>query len=203
MHPYQVSALGLLFDIVGAFFLSAEAIKIKNLRIMRDKVLARLRHAAVSPPFALGDDEELTPERQRQYQEAFQFGPPWGAKHPHLFTLLHYFAGVLICLAANWLLRDRLVEWFYNAATWMLASMPTVVAWLVLGFLGLWGIVGGLWMLGEIVHLLIIRVIRFSIEIIEFIDRRTADGGVGIVGFSLLVVGFLLQFFGTIAAGRI
>ncbi len=59
MHPYQISALGLVFDIVGAFFLAAEAIKIDNLRIIRDKVRARLRHATISPPFVLQHDEEL------------------------------------------------------------------------------------------------------------------------------------------------
>jgi hypothetical protein len=54
MHPYQVSAIGLVTDIIGAFFLAAEAIKIENLRILRDKMLRRISHAAISPPFLAG-----------------------------------------------------------------------------------------------------------------------------------------------------
>ena len=85
MHPYQVSAIGLVTDIIGAFFLAAEAIKIENLRILCDKMLRRISHAAITPPFQLADDEELTPAREQHFRGAFEFGPPWGAKHPQLW----------------------------------------------------------------------------------------------------------------------
>ena len=201
MHPYQVSAIGLVADIIGAFFLAAEAIKIENLRILRDKILRRLSHAVISPPLQLGDDEELTPAREQQFREAFEFGLPWGAKHPHLFTLLHYVAGVLLFLGANWLSSGRVIGWLLSAAVWMLASMPALVAYAIIVLIGLYLIVGGMWMLGELVHMGLIRTIRYSMAIIEFIDHRTSDGGVGILGFSFLMVGFFLQLFGTIAGG--
>lgn len=200
MHPYQLSVLGLLFDIVGAFFLAAEAIKIENLCAMRDKVLRRLRHATISPPFALGDKEELTPERERYFREAFEFGPPWGAKHPRLFTLLHYIAGILVFQAGNLLFDNRFIGWLLAAAKWILASTPPVIAYAVILLLAAWLILGGVWLLGEIVHVLITQTIHLPIKVIEFIDRRTADGGVGILGFLLLFVGFVLQLLGTVAA---
>jgi hypothetical protein len=200
VHSYHISALGLVVDIIGAFFLAAEAIKIENLRNMRDRVLARLRHATISPPFQLQAGEELTPERERQFRVAFEFGPPWGAKHPHLFTLLHYLAGILVCLIANWFSGGRLLGWLVAAAAWIIAFFPWPIAYGVLALLGLWLIVGGLGILGEIVHILITSTISFSMEVIEFIDRHTADGGVGILGFSFLLIGFLLQLAGTIAS---
>jgi hypothetical protein len=202
MHPYQVSALGLVVDIIGAFFLAAEAIKIENLRTLRDKILRRLSHAAISPVYPLGKDEELTPARERQFREAFEFGPPWGAKHPRMFTFLHNLAGFLVFLMANWVFGGRLGVWLWDGAAWMLASTPALVAYPVIFLIAAFLIWEGTWMLGEMVHVLLIHTIRYSIGIIEFIERRTSDGVVGIVGFCLLLVGFFLQLFGTIAGGQ-
>jgi hypothetical protein len=201
MYPYHVSALGLLFDIAGAFFLAAEAIKLENLRALRDRVLRRLRHATISPPFAPSRGKPLTPEMQQYLREAREFGPPWALKHHYLFTLLHYLAGIVVLFAANWLAGGRLIGWLWAGAAWAIASMPAILAYGAILVVVVWLIGAGLWMLGELVHVTITWSIRRSITAIEFIERHTSDGGVGMFGFSLLFIGFLLQLIGTIASG--
>lgn len=200
MHAYQANVLGLLFDIVGAFFLAAEAIKIDNLRRLRAKVLARLRHATVSPPFALGEGEELTPEREQQFREAFEFGAPWGAKHPQLFTLLHYLAGTLICLVVGALAGRYVADWLSILTDWLLKTIPAFAAYTVIALATLFFVVAGLWILGELVHMTIVGAIRRSIDVIEYVEQHAADGTVGIIGFCLIFVGFLLQLIGAIVA---
>jgi hypothetical protein len=49
MEPYWWSVIGLLLDIVGAFLLAVEAIKLENLRVVRDRVLRPLSVSFRSP----------------------------------------------------------------------------------------------------------------------------------------------------------
>ena len=43
MQGYQYSMLGLSFDIVGAFLVAVEAIKLENVRAFRDRVLRKCK----------------------------------------------------------------------------------------------------------------------------------------------------------------
>ena len=50
-------------------------------------------------------------------------------------------------------------------------------------------------LLGEIVHMLVIRASKVAMDVVALIERETASGVVGIVGFLLMLVGFLLQMY--------
>jgi len=59
-----------------------------------------------------------------------------------------------------------------------------------------WGIVAGLWMLGELVHMSVTQAVRLPVKAVDFIDARTPDGTAGILGFVLLLIGFAFQMYG-------
>lgn len=66
-----------------------------------------------------------------------------------------------------------------------------LLIWLLLGAIFV------LFSLGELVHITITRSSLLLVRFVEFIERKTTTGAVGLIGFALLLIGFLLQFYGT------
>jgi hypothetical protein len=54
-------------------------------------------------------------------------------------------------------------------------------------------------MAGELVYMALTRSLAGLVRAADFIQERTGDGTVGIIGFMLLFVGFVLQMVGTYA----
>lgn len=186
MKPYHITMIGLIVDILGAFFVSAEAIKLDNLRTLKNTVLKPMHKATLSPKIEfIGDHMVIQASR----------------KFVFLFTALHYVAGIFLLVAVNLLLDGKLIKWGEMGAMWLFSQQWY---WIVLGVIVavFYGVVGGLWMLGELVHMTITHITRISVKTIEFVEIRTPDGTVGIIGFSLLLVGFIIQMIGTYLAGH-
>lgn len=101
----------------------------------------------------------------------------------------------------NFVLHGRLAEWLFFGAEWLLSKEWY---WTVLG--GIFAViyigVAGLWMIGEFVHVGLTKSLRCSVMLLEFIDRHTLDGTIGLVGFSLLFIGFSLQIVAAYSGGR-
>ena len=193
MEGYQFSMLGLGFDIVGAFLVAVEAIKLENLRALRDRVLKRMHEYTLSPRITFVDDA----------------GQPLGLvqpsvpadRYPTFFMGLHYLAGLGLVAAANELLSGSVYRLLLRGGLWALERPWYVTIAAALGFV-LFGIVAGLWMLGELVHVAITRSVQASIKALDFIDSRTPDGTVGVLGFLALLIGFLLQMYGSYLGGH-
>jgi hypothetical protein len=188
VKPYQLSMLGLAFDIVGAFLVAVEAIRLENLRALRDRVLRRIHQFTLSPRIVFVDESGRP------------IGPVPAAvpadRYAGLFMGLHYVAGLLVVVAVNQLLDGRAYSLFMEGTSWVFGRPWYLAVLCVLLFLMI-GVVAGLWMLGELVHMGLTAVIRASIRVVDLIDAKTPDGTVGVIGFLLLVAGFLLQMYGS------
>jgi hypothetical protein len=177
MKPYQVTMLGLGFDIIGAFLVSVEAIRLDNLRVLRTKILEPLHTATLSPKLVVTDDA-LVGTVTRSYMI--------------FYNGLHYLAGILFLVLVNYLLHGLLLFWFSSFVHWLSTKRSYVI--LLLGLICVvYGIFAGLWMLGELIHMGITQLTRWPIPILEFIDARTPNGTIGIIGFAFLFLGFILQ----------
>lgn len=188
MHAYQVSIVGLIIDVIGAFLLSVEAIKPHNLNFLCDQVLKKIHHQTLSPSIMVTNDFGKN--------RPGDFVINWASRHGGLFTALHYLAGVLLLLladliSAGWIHRSAagVIEWVLTLE-WYWIVLTTLIA-------TLWGVIGGLWLLGELVHVSVTFLLKRLIAALEFIQDRYADGTVGILGFTLLFIGFVFQAIGT------
>jgi hypothetical protein len=116
--------------------------------------------------------------------------------YPWLFTSFHYLAGLALVSVMDTALGGRLHRVLLVASLWALSQRWYVAVVLFIMFV-LLCIVTGLWMLGELVHMAATKAIKLSTMFVDFIDAHTPDGTVGMIGFLLLLIGFILQMCGT------
>jgi hypothetical protein len=177
--------LGLTFDMVGAFMVSVEAIRLENLRLLRDRFLKLIERYTISPRITFIADKG-----------GFIDSPSVPADgYPGVFMGLHYVAGLAFVVLLNLVLGGRLSRIFIVSVVWAFGR-PWYVAALLCILFTLGGIVAGLWALGELVHMALTKIIEFSMRSVDFIDANTPNGTVGVIGFVLLLVGFALQMCG-------
>lgn len=193
MEPYHFTMLGLGLDIMGAFFVAVEAIKLENLRTLRERVFRNAYEYTLSPRIRFVDGE-AEPDLAEDVERPSE-------RYVGLFMGLHYGAGIIVLLLANHLFDGRLLTWLFQAGVWLwekplYLGLPFLLLALVLG------VVVGLWGLGELVHMLMTGTTKSSVRFLEFVEARTPDGTVGVLGFCLLVAGFGLQFYGTYLGGH-
>lgn len=187
MRSYHWSMLGLVLDIFGAFLLSVEAIKIENLRNLRDRFFIPFHRHTESPRITFGegiDDTNI-----------------W-SRHLVLFQALHWIAGIAVfailnSITSGWLL-SRLAAfggWYWSRSGWtfVLLLIPALYCVLLISF--------GVWALGEGVHIALTFLTGRIVLFLEWIDRKTLSGAVGLIGFVLLLLGFALQMYGTYMSG--
>ena len=177
--------LGLLLDIIGAFLVSVEAIKLDNLRALRSKILAPIHSATLSPKIEFVQDRMVSSVSGR-----FML----------FYNALHYLAGVLLLVVVNYLSRGWLLDFAWSIIYWLSGKSWYVILLFSLLFLVV-GILAGLWMLGELIHVTITKVTRLSLVTLDLIDARTPNGTIGIIGFVLLFLGFFLQMLSAYLSG--
>lgn len=168
MQPYHWSIVGLSLDIVGAFFVSVEAIKLENLRRLRDTVV-RSAHSRVLKlwrgPGGPAEGSSLL----------FQIS---------LFVLMPLLVLVLVAAIAV------LIEELRNTRS-LVDQIGLSIAYLfiICTF--------GLLVIGYGILPLLSSTLSTIVSAMDIIDRRTADGTIGIIGFCLLVLGFICQAYGS------
>ena len=177
MKPFHWAILGLSLDIVGAFLLSIEAIKLHNLRKLRKRFLLPIHRATLSPKIKWVKDEPTT-------ESSWTFEV--------LYTAGHYIAGIAVIGAANFVTGGWVVSRGYDFATWVLEKPWYVGVLFALAVL-IFGVIFTLWMLGELVHMSLTWAAKNAVLFFVFIDRKTPTGTIGIIGFALLFVGFVFQ----------
>lgn len=185
MMSYYLTMIGLLLDIIGAFFVSVEAIKVKNLKTLREKILGPMHKATLSPKLKFVDGLMVTHASHR---------------YVSIFMSLHYLAGALVIVGLNRLLDNKLFEWYIIAVAWTWSKPWYIFIALVAAFVFFGGFMG-LWLIGELVHMAITKVTKLIVIFFVFIEDKTPDGTVGIIGFFFLFIGFVLQLWGTSIAG--
>jgi len=192
VQGYQYSMLGLSFDIVGAFLVAVEAIKLENVRAFRDRVLKKMQEYTLSPRITVVNTGESL---------ALVKPSVPADRYPGFFMGLHYLAGFILVEVANELVGGQINRVLLHGALWALERPWYVAIVATLGF-GLFGIILGLWMLGEFVHVALTKSMHACIMALDFIDSRTPDGTVGVLGYLALLIGFLLQMYGSYLGGH-
>jgi hypothetical protein len=200
--------LGLSLDIIGAFFLAVEAIKIENLRNLRDSFMRPVHGALLPTPYQRGGATSSEPPRTPA-QTASHGGETsvvwlrsrWnrrGWRFRLINEALHVLAGAVLLTAATVASHGGLMDLVRWAASWILhvPLLPRILLFPVTVLLG-YSIV---WLAGELVHMALVRVSQAPITLLEFIERNTASGVIGILGFLFLFLGFLLQMFASYLA---
>lgn len=190
MQPHRLAMLGLVFDLFGAFLLAVEAIKIHNVRALRERFIRPLLRHTRSPRIRVVTDREPAPPDD----DAFDESPLWqGKAGGAIFMGLHYVAGALVLWGVDQLVDGKLSKCAVGATIWS-ADRPLYVS-IPLAFMAFWFLgVAGLWLLGEVVHISVTSLLRGLIACVDLIDLHTPDGSVGVLGFFLLATGFALQF---------
>ncbi len=208
MQAPHWTMLGLSLDVMGAFLLAVEAIKIENLRNLRNSFLRSVHGALLPTPYALGgatsSEAPRTPaETASDGGETFVvwLRPGWnrrGWRFRLINEALHVLAGAVLLTAAAVASHGGLLDCARWAASWILhlPLLPGILLFLVTVLLG-YNIV---WLAGELVHSALVRVSQALITLLEFIERNTASGVIGILGFLFLFLGFLLQIFASYLA---
>ena len=189
MNAYQYTVVGLILDIIGAFLVSVEAIKLENLRRFRDRFLRPMHSSILPKKVTFVDDETPLYDQQPLPGDEVEFSE--GLRR---WFLSHTLAGVLAVSLAYLLLghhAQRMVDFLllWAASRSALSLIALVLPAAVIAFLLILGV-------GEAVHFALIHLSRLPIAVLDVIDRNTPNGTIGIVGFSLLFFGFLLQIVG-------
>lgn len=176
---------------MGALFLAVEAIKVHNFRFLCDNVLRQIHHQARSPSIVVRGATEEAPALSER-----EIVVNWASRHVTAFMLLHYLAGIFLLIVSNVLSGGALWRVALAGVAWVLTlDWYWIVLITLVGVL--YGVFAGLWLLGELVHVAIIFSLERLIGVAEFIQKKYADGTVGILGFGLLFLGFSLQGLGT------
>ena len=198
MPPFMFTVVGLVFDISGAFMLAIEAIKLERFRRLRDRFLSPIALAVESPRFRRPEDTD----------RAIHDSPAFYARnlergfrgHLRLYTAAHYVAGSAVGIGLYLLLAGFGVR-PQEGASWLIKHWPPEAAYPIIILLVAYFLLGVLWMFGEIIHMGASLLLRSVTRFIRFIEERTPDGTIGMIGFALLLLGFVGQMTGAILSG--
>jgi hypothetical protein len=193
--PVAWTLSGLCCDIIGALLVAVEAVKLSNIRALRDRVFEPL-HRAVQPIPIVWEEGESHGPRRSDWFGRWILAPwwPWLAFHAFMAAMPIVLLDVLLRRAGLHLIGDA-----YDAYARSFASHPYWIK-AVLVFVAVCAALILTVTLGEFMHQTLLAVCALPIKALTFIDRKTPDGTVGIIGAVFLVVGFSLQVVGAIAS---
>lgn len=190
MKPQYWTILGLCADIVGAFCVSVEAIRLENLKRLRERVFLPVHRSVLPIKIVFVDDETPLLDQKPLANDEVEFG-----RAIALFLLTHTATGIvgLLILFRAFRLLDidlvgPVVHW------WLMRGLAAKILLLAAGIPVLSLV---LLAIGEGGHQLAIFLTLAPVTILEAIERRTPNGTIGIIGFLLLLLGFVLQIVGT------
>lgn len=192
MPPYLWSVTGLILDIFGAGLLAVEAIKLDNLKRLRKILEQKVSLPLQSPKIYAGPDNDDSTEAEVNSRRGF-------GGRTSLYAALHLVLGWLALLLIGWVFNTLFAFNLYVWITQQVGVLPLVLQLPIyaVGGLILFGAIA--YLLGEIVlHGLIEKSVDTILKTLDSIDRNTPRGTTGIIGFSLLFLGFMGQIVGTI-----
>lgn len=193
--PLAWTLTGLSLDIVGALLVAVEAVKLSNIRALRDRLFVPL-HLAVHPVPISWHDGEPSVLKRRDWFGRWVLSPWWSWLVFH--ALLAAVPFILLDLVLRWVglylgarAYHAYADFFVSHGYWIKALVVLGTAYAALATMAL---------VAEPMHQALIRLCALPISILSFIDRRTPDGTVGIIGAGFLVAGFIFQIVGAVAS---
>ncbi|MEU8209745.1 hypothetical protein AB0B85_11155 [Micromonospora sp. NPDC049044] len=202
MTPKYWSLLGLMLDIIGGALLSVEAIKLENLRKLRGGILKQGRWI-LPPVITLPNPGIDSGEPSRPAEEADLRGTALSSLSLAIYLGIHYLAGIVVSAVLYFVLRKfgfdlvNFIGQILSSASGM--AKAAVFAGIIVA--GIFYAVSVLFILGELVHQLASAAWQASLWCLTTVDKSTPSGGVGMIGATLLLLGFIGQFLGTLLAG--
>ena|SRR4028119_1406677 len=184
MPAYVWSLVGLLLDVIGVLLLSVEAIKLENLRNIRERLLIPLHEWSKPEQVQFVGPGDPGYENASTGNWHFLW---WFITHAGSGALTLYLIGLALSANLPGAIAAIDVSW---AGLHSLAKVVLVGFSLLITLPALIGV-------GEGWHYLLIWITGRFIAVANFVDRRTPDGTIGIIGVILAMLGFLLQFVGT------
>lgn len=166
MGIYEFTILGLFFDLVGAFFLAVEAIKLQNFMKLRS-YLEEVKDENVIATLARGIFRMIRGLSYSEFKKSY-----YKARSMRTWKLSVWTVGGFLAIA--------IIASFYAAD---IRSIPQLIIGLFI-FLLLIRIV---FLSGAGPE------IKLIINFLEIIERKTLSGFIGVIGFIFLVVGFSIQ----------
>jgi hypothetical protein len=164
-----------LCELLGAFFLAVEAMKLDNFDRLRDQILK---------PFYSFINPTLT----------FDGGPPpanWKGHPPDqgVFNLSFYLFAVVGAVADCFILDKGFgsLQQFFTIWCRLPGPLWTDIAVLVPA-----AIIGSV-ITGLIIYTLLVGVVSIAIRSLDVIDRQTPTGTIGIIGFLCFLVAFIIR----------
>lgn len=212
MQPYQWTIFGLFLNIIGVFFLSVEAITLPNFRKLRDMIFIPLHHA-ILPTRMTVVERQLTNEEHHLFRSAFfnfyishSIGGLIGTT---ILIFVFRKLGVDILLLARTLFgstSNKLLISLVIATAVFTFVLPVIIirygrnstkTFLLVVLLNfIFPISLLLLAVGEVMHFGSIWLSKAVIKVLNFIDNKTPDGTIGVIGFLLALIGFVLQLIG-------
>ena len=189
---------GLISDAFGATLLSAEAIKLANVRHFADMLEEHVWLPLEYPLMVIGDPhDESVAERQRA-----AIGPE-NAKRGFWGHLLIYDSAHLVIGWLSMLTIWRVVLTVFDVNIWYAATDAIDSLWIVLTvviyILGAILFLYVSYLIGELViQTIMAGSVRRFIKFLNFIERNGPNGTTGMIGLGFLLAGFGGQMMGTI-----
>jgi hypothetical protein len=211
---------GHFVELLGVFFLSVEAIKLPNFYRLRDSYLLPLSHALRfeaktfwgttidnMPHWSQSDLEDFSLEFRRF--AVFHLVTGWivlglglviwlrlltPTQHTALRHLLSEYQATQGLVSFTVALVSFTICLTFSLIFYFSSRVPPPITLIVYSMNTLMNpllLVGMI--LGEVGHLAIDRVMKGALSVLRFIDARTPDGTIGIIGFVLVCLGTLLQ----------
>ena len=176
-HHREIELLASILEIVGGFLLAVEAIKLKNLEALKSGLFAKVVHV-LTPKIIVKEDaseDEIRTKGQKVLNRAYLILTFVGAAF--LFALIQAAGGSLLGV---W-------KWFESAGVGPQWLRVIFACLLTVGSLGLSAFIG------FALYSIALLPFKVSFKTLEWIEKNTANGVIGILGFLLGLVGAVIH----------
>jgi hypothetical protein len=166
-----------LCELLGVFFLSVEAIKLKNFRLLQYRIIKPF-YSIINPKITFFDESADESKRKVSGIMARFFHDPI----IQFFAILTCFGGVVIILIIQTVTQLRAI--LFGTTTQLTL---TFVAELVLPF------VIASWAVGILVYTVFVGLVLLIMRFFDCVDRYAPTGSIGILGFLLFLISWSIS----------
>ena len=175
----MLGAFAQICDLLGAFFLAVEAIKLENFKALKNN-LVKPFYKFLNPDIEIIDDADNKQHQEDLKKSAFSI---WF----RIFILFLTGVGVFLFLNNIWPSIAQKILFFINSS-----SAPNWLYYLILVPILIWLIL----MAGLIFYTVIVLFIeKIIIGFFDVLEIYTPKGTIGLIGFFLYLIAFLIKMY--------